>query len=136
MTSHELETVFKLPYMYEAHPSYKDHKIPAWDFVKFSTISHRGCFGGCSFCAISQHQGKYVVSRSLSSIKQELQEKIIPQKSFKGQVLDVGGPTANMYGMECTLKDGCTRASCIYPNVCKNLDVSLKPALELLRQVS
>lgn len=135
LNSTELDALFELPFVRAPHPMYRGREIPAWGFVKFSTISHRGCFGGCSFCAISQHQGKYITSRSLPSIKRELQEKIIPQKDFKGQILDVGGPTANMYGMECTLKEGCTRASCIYPTICKNLKVSLQPSLELLKQV-
>ncbi|OGC07714.1 YgiQ family radical SAM protein [candidate division WOR-1 bacterium RIFOXYA2_FULL_36_21] len=135
MTSHELETVFKLPYMYEAHPSYKDHKIPAWDFVKFSTISHRGCFGGCSFCAISQHQGKYIVSRSQKSIEDEVKNIIMKRKDFRGTILDIGGPTANMYMMECSKKEGCTRASCIYPAICPHLKNSHKPLINLLKSV-
>ena len=135
LSQKEFEGLFELPFTRQPDPRYKGKKIPAWDFVKFSTVSHRGCFGGCSFCAISQHQGKYVTSRSLSSIKKEIEEKIIPQKDFKGTILDVGGPTSNMYGMECTKGEGCARASCIYPSVCKNLKVSLKPALGLLRLV-
>ncbi|MDD5593920.1 MAG: YgiQ family radical SAM protein [Candidatus Margulisbacteria bacterium] len=134
LTPKEFEALFELPFVRAPHPSYLK-PIPAWDFVKFSTVSHRGCFGGCSFCAISQHQGKYIVSRSLGSIKQELKEKIISRPDFKGQILDVGGPTSNMYGMSCRKAEGCTRASCIYPVVCKDLEVSLKPALKLLREV-
>ncbi len=130
----ELEALFELPFARAPHPSY--HKpIPAWDFVKFSTVSHRGCFGGCSFCAISQHQGKYVISRGLDSIKKEIKQTIMKQPGFKGNILDIGGPTSNMYGMECREKEGCTRASCIYPAVCKNLNVSLKPSLKLLREI-
>ncbi|MDD4179615.1 MAG: YgiQ family radical SAM protein [Candidatus Margulisbacteria bacterium] len=130
----EFESLFELPFARAPHPSYHA-PIPAWDFVKFSTVSHRGCFGGCSFCAISQHQGKYITSRSLPSIKKELQDIIIKQPDFKGQILDVGGPTANMYGMTCTDKEGCTRASCIYPTVCNKLDASLKPSLKLMREI-
>lgn len=136
MTAKELDSLFDLPFTRAPHPKYTKTPIPAWDFVKFSTISHRGCFGGCSFCAISQHQGKYIISRSIDSIKKEIKEKIIPQKDFKGNILDVGGPTSNMYGMECEKNEGCVRASCIYPDVCKYLRASLKPALELLLQIS
>ncbi|MFH1386271.1 MAG: YgiQ family radical SAM protein [bacterium] len=130
LTSAELDALFTLPFTRKA-----EGNIPAWDFVKFSTISHRGCFGGCAFCAISQHQGKYIISRSPGSIKKEIKEKIIPQADFKGNILDVGGPTANMYGMECREEQGCARASCIYPNVCPKLKVSLKPAIKLMREL-
>jgi uncharacterized radical SAM protein YgiQ len=134
LNQQELDALFTLPFTRAPHPSYKK-PIPAWGFVKDSTISHRGCFGGCSFCAISQHQGKYITSRSLESIKKELTEKIIPQKGFKGNILDVGGPTANMYGINCTRDGGCARASCIYPAVCPALKVSQKPSLKLLREI-
>ncbi len=131
----ELESLFELPFVRAPHPRYKGKNIPAWGFVKFSTVSHRGCFGGCSFCAISQHQGKYIVSRSLGSIKKEIKEKIMTQPDFKGSILDVGGPTANMYGITCQREGGCTRASCIYPTVCRDLKCSQKPSLDLLRQI-
>lgn len=135
LTGQELDGLFELPFVRAPHPMYGKKKIPAWDFVKFSTISHRGCFGGCSFCAISQHQGKYITSRSLDSIKKEVKEVLTKQPDFKGNILDVGGPTANMYGMSCGREGGCTRASCIYPTVCKDLDVSAKPAIQLLREI-
>ncbi|HTY13808.1 MAG TPA: YgiQ family radical SAM protein [Candidatus Omnitrophota bacterium] len=135
LTGKELDSIFTLPFMRAPHPMYKGKKLPAWGFVKFSTVSHRGCFGGCSFCAISQHQGKYIASRSLDSIKKEIKEVIVKQPDFKGSILDVGGPTANMFGMSCSREGGCTRASCIHPTVCPDLNSSLKPSLELLRQV-
>jgi uncharacterized radical SAM protein YgiQ len=134
LTQKEFEALFELPFVRAPHPSYHD-PIPAWNFVKFSTVSHRGCFGGCSFCAISQHQGKYITSRSLASLKKEIKDIIIRQPDFKGQLFDVGGPTSNMYGMKCKKEEGCSRASCIYPAVCPNLDASLKPALKLLKEV-
>src|SRR3989339_610241 len=134
LTGPELDALMELPFVRAPHPSYKE-KIPAWDFVKFSTVSHRGCFGGCSFCAISQHQGKYITSRSIDSIKKEIKEKIIPQKDFRGNILDVGGPTSNMYGITCSKEEGCTRASCIYPTVCRFLKNSQKPSLRVLREV-
>lgn len=135
MNSHEFEEIFRLPFMYEPHPMYKNKKIPAWDFVKFSTISHRGCFGGCSFCAISQHQGKYIVSRSQKSIEEEIKNIISKRPDFKGTILDIGGPTANMYGMDCLKEEGCSKPSCIYPRICKNLNVSHKPLIKLLQSV-
>lgn len=135
LSPEEFEALFELPFMRLPHPMYKGLSIPAWDFVRFSTVSHRGCFGGCSFCAISQHQGKYITSRSIESITKEIKEKIIPQPDFKGNILDAGGPTSNMYGMECLDKEGCTRASCIYPDICKKLKVSQKPALKLLQAI-
>ena len=131
----EFESLFELPFARAPHPMYKGKKIPAWDFVKFSTVSHRGCFGGCSFCAITQHQGKYITSRSIDSIKKEIKEKIIPQKDFKGNILDAGGPTSNMYGITCSKEGGCTRASCIYPYLCKHLSLSQKPSLKVLKEV-
>lgn len=134
LNAKELDALFLLPFARAPHPSYKE-PIPAWDFVRFSTVSHRGCFGGCSFCAISQHQGKYVTSRSLGSIKQEIEETMLKDPAFKGNILDVGGPTANMYGMECAREGGCARASCNYPVVCKDLQVSLKPAIGLLTEI-
>jgi uncharacterized radical SAM protein YgiQ len=134
LTSAELDGLFSLPFARAPHPAYKE-PIPAWDFVRFSTVSHRGCFGGCSFCAISQHQGKYITSRSLGSIKNEIKATMLKDPDFKGNILDVGGPTANMYGMECTREGGCTRASCNYPIVCQDLKVSLKPALGLLKEI-
>ncbi len=135
MTPIELEEVFKLPFVNEPHPMYTGHPIPAWDFVKFSTISHRGCFGGCSFCAISQHQGKYIVSRSQKSIEDEVKNVIMKRPDFKGTILDIGGPTANMYQMNCTKDEGCTRASCIYPTQCKYLNASHKPLIKMLQAI-
>ncbi|MFA5113649.1 MAG: YgiQ family radical SAM protein [Candidatus Margulisiibacteriota bacterium] len=134
LSAKELDDLFSLPFARAPHPAYKE-PIPAWDFVRFSTVSHRGCFGGCSFCAISQHQGKYITSRSLGSIKKEIGATMLKDPGFKGNILDVGGPTANMYGMECARAGGCTRASCNYPTVCKDLKVSLKPAIGLLKEI-
>lgn len=135
MTSEELDSIFRLPFARAPHPSYSATPIPAWDFVKFSTISHRGCFGGCSFCAIGQHQGKYIVSRSQQSIEDEVKNIIMKQKDFKGNILDIGGPSANMYQMKCNKEGGCTRVSCIFPAKCPNLIVSHKPLLKMLRAV-
>jgi len=135
LTQKELDSLFELPFVRAPHPMYEGQKIPAWDFVKFSTVSHRGCFGGCSFCAISQHQGKYITSRSLGSIKKEVRDVIMRQPGFKGNILDIGGPTSNMYSIACSKEEGCTRASCIYPTICKNLNLSEKASLKLLREI-
>jgi len=135
LSQDDFEGLFKLPFAREPHPRYKGKKIPAFDFVKFSTISHRGCFGGCSFCAITNHQGKYIQSRSEASIKDEVQNIIMKQKDFKGNILDIGGPTANMYKMVCREKEGCSRISCIFPNICKNLETDQKPMLKMLKQI-
>ncbi len=135
LSQKEFESLFEFPFARSPHPAYAGKKIPAWDFVRFSTVSHRGCFGGCSFCAISSHQGKYVTSRSIDSIKKEIKETVLKDPEFKGTIMDVGGPTSNMYGMVCTKDEGCTRASCIYPTVCKHLNSSLKPSLSLLREI-
>jgi uncharacterized radical SAM protein YgiQ len=135
MTTVELDNIFKLPFTRAPHPKYAKTPIPAWDFVKFSTISHRGCFGGCAFCAISEHQGKYIVSRSEKAIEDEIINVIMKQKDFTGTILDVGGPSANMYRMECKKSDGCTRESCIYPDFCPNLDASHKPLIKLFRDL-
>jgi len=129
LSQEEFEGLFKLPFTRESCC------VPAFDFVKFSTISHRGCFGGCSFCAITNHQGKYIQSRSETSIKDEIQNIIMKQKDFKGNILDIGGPTANMYKMECKSPEGCARVSCIYPTICKNLDTNSKPMLKMLKQI-
>ena len=134
LTGEELDRLFELPFARAPHPSYRK-PIPAWDFIRFSTVSHRGCFGGCSFCAISQHQGRYVVSRSIDSIKNEIKNEIMSRPDFKGNILDAGGPTSNMYGMYCSKEEGCARASCIFPAACKFLKCSLKPSIELLRQI-
>lgn len=134
LTLKEFEGLFELPFVRAPHPMYKQ-PIPAWDFVKFSTVSHRGCFGGCSFCAISQHQGKYITSRSLESIKKEVKDVLMKQPGFKGNILDIGGPTSNMYGMKCRREGGCTRASCIYPTICKDLDATQKPSCKLLQEI-
>ena len=135
MTTEELDAIFRLPFDRAPLPKYSKHPIPAWDFVKFSTISHRGCFGGCAFCAISQHQGKYIVSRSEKAIEEEIKNVIMKQKDFKGTILDVGGPTANMYKMTCSKEEGCTRESCIYPDFCPNLNNSHKPLIKLMRDL-
>jgi uncharacterized radical SAM protein YgiQ len=138
MDEEEADRSFDLPYMYMPHPRYnKKSEIPAWEMIKFSVNIHRGCFGGCSFCAIAAHQGKQIISRSEISILNEVR-KISGMADFKGYISDVGGPSANMYrmkGVEMDLCQTCSRPSCIWPAVCKNLNVSHKPLLELYKKI-
>jgi uncharacterized radical SAM protein YgiQ len=135
----EADRSYDLPYRYMPHPRYfKKEPIPAYEMIKFSVNIHRGCFGGCSFCAISAHQGKQIISRSEKSILNEI-GKISELPDFKGYLSDLGGPSANMYrmkgrDMEICLK--CSRPSCIWPGVCNNLNTSHKDLTDLYRKVN
>lgn len=136
-TSDEIDSWYDLPYTRLPHPRYKGKTIPAWEMIKFSVNIHRGCFGGCSFCTISAHQGRFISSRSEKSILRELEEiKKLP--GFAGYVSDLGGPSANMYGMvpiDLNICAKCKRPSCIYPNICKNLNSSHERINNLYSQV-
>lgn len=138
MSEEEADRSFDLPYMYMPHPRYnKKGDIPAYKMIKFSVNIHRGCFGGCSFCAIAAHQGKQIISRSERSILNEV-GKISELPDFKGYLSDLGGPSANMYrmkGKDMKLCQVCSRPSCIWPAVCKNLNTSHKQLTELYRKV-
>ena len=130
-----LDAVYALPFEKAPHPSYRE-PIPAWEQIKTSITSHRGCFGGCAFCAIAMHQGKNIQSRSEASILNEI-DALTRKSWFKGSISDIGGPTANMYGLSCADPDAmkaCRRGSCLYPQVCKNLVTSDKRAVALLRK--
>jgi len=129
----ELNNYWKLPFVRKAHPRYKQD-IPAYGFVRFSLTAHRGCFGGCSFCTLTVHQGKHVISRSPESVLNEL-EVIVKDPAFKGTILDVGGPSADMYKSKCTSKDECSRLSCIYPQICPYLQQNQNEHLSLLKKV-
>jgi uncharacterized radical SAM protein YgiQ len=135
----EADRSYDLPYMYLPHPKYnKKGQIPAYEMIKFSVNIHRGCFGGCSFCAIAAHQGKQIVSRSEKSIMNEI-DKISSLPDFKGYLSDLGGPSANMYrmkGKDMAVCVKCYRPSCIWPGVCKNLDVSHQKLTNLYRKVN
>jgi uncharacterized radical SAM protein YgiQ len=139
MNETEADRSFDLPYMYLPHPRYnKKGPIPAYEMIKFSVNIHRGCFGGCSFCAIAAHQGKEIVSRSERSILNEI-TKISQLPGFKGYLSDLGGPSANMYGMKGKNMDichKCSRPSCIWPAVCPNLNTNHRKLTELYRKVS
>jgi len=132
----ELDAVYALPFSREPHPRYKE-QIPAFEQIKRSITTHRGCFGGCSFCAITMHQGKFIQSRSPASVQQEAGQ-LSAKGWFKGQISDLGGPTANMYGLSCNAPDSghdCRRPSCLHPAICRNLQCSDVPAAELLRKI-
>ncbi len=134
----EIDNYYNLPYKRAPHYRYKGKHIPAWEMIKYSVNTHRGCFGSCSFCTISAHQGKFVHSRSEESILNELR-KITSDENFKGYISDLGGPTANMYkmkGIDIELCKKCKRDSCIYPNLCLNLNHSHNPLLELYKKAS
>ncbi len=136
LTEAELDHVYELPFTGEAHPSYSE-PIPALEMVKFSLTTHRGCFGGCAFCAITEHQGRMIASRSIESVLREA-KKLTEKPDFKGIINGVGGPSANMYGMECKTwekKGTCLDKSCLYPRTCPALDTSHKKLLELLRRL-
>lgn len=137
MTSDELDAVYELPFTRQPHPKYKGKTIPAFEMIKFSVNTHRGCFGGCAFCTISMHQGKFVVSRSKKSILKEVKE-IAKMPDFKGYLSDLGGPSANMYqmqGKDSSLCAKCKRASCLFPSVCKNLNNNHRLLLDLYKEV-
>ena len=136
MTQEELDRSFDLPYTRMPHPKYKGKRIPAYDMIKFSVNIHRGCFGGCAFCTISAHQGKFIASRSKESVLREI-KAITQMPDFKGYISDLGGPSANMYAMkgkDLNLCGKCKRPSCIHPNICKNLNADHRPLLDLFRE--
>ena len=137
MTTEEIDHSFDLPYTRLPHPRYKGKRIPAYDMIKHSVNIHRGCFGGCAFCTISAHQGKFIASRSKESILREV-KAIAQLPDFKGYLSDLGGPSANMYGMggkDKTLCARCKRPSCIHPKVCPNLNTDHRPLLDIYRAV-
>ena len=137
MTQGELDMSFDLPYTRLPHPKYKSKRIPAFDMIKFSVNLHRGCFGGCAFCTISAHQGKFIVSRSKESILKEV-KAITEMPDFKGYLSDLGGPSANMYAMSGNDQDKCCkckRPSCIHPKVCPNLNTDHRPLLDIYHAV-
>lgn len=137
MTTEQLDHSFDLPYTRLPHPKYKGKRIPAYDMIKHSVNIHRGCFGGCAFCTISAHQGKFIVNRSQESILREV-EAISRMDDFKGYLSDLGGPSANMYMMKGKNRElcaKCSRPSCIQPKICPNLDADHSPLLELYKKV-
>ena len=137
MTTEELDASFDLPYTRQPHPKYKGKRIPAYDMIKHSVNIHRGCFGGCAFCTISAHQGKFISCRSKESILKEVKQ-VMEMPDFKGYLSDLGGPSANMYGMIGRNKNACEkcrRPSCIHPQICPNLDTDHSRLLEVYHAV-
>ena len=134
----EIDRVYDLPYTRMPHPRYNNKgTIPAYEMIRHSINIHRGCFGGCTFCTISAHQGKFIASRSEKSVLKEV-EKVTEMSDFKGYISDLGGPSANMYKMKGIHEDickKCKRPSCIFPSICKNLDTNHKPMLDLYKKV-
>ena len=137
MTTEELDASFDLPYTRQPHPKYKGKRIPAYEMIKHSVNIHRGCFGGCAFCTISAHQGKFIACRSKESILREVRE-VMKMPDFKGYLSDLGGPSANMYGMKgrnIKACEKCKRPSCIHPQVCPNLNTDHSALLDIYRSV-
>ena len=138
MTEAQIDASFDLPYTRLPHPKYaKRGVIPAYEMIRHSVNIHRGCFGGCAFCTISAHQGKFVASRSKKSIMREVKQ-VVEMEDFKGYISDLGGPSANMYrmkGKDESLCEKCVRPTCIQPNICKNLDTNHHPLIELYKEV-
>ena len=137
MTTEELDASFDLPYTRQPHPKYKGKRIPAYDMIKHSVNIHRGCFGGCAFCTISAHQGKFITCRSKESILREVKQ-VMEMPDFKGYLSDLGGPSANMYGMAGRNKNACEkcrRPSCIHPQICPNLDTNHSRLLDIYHAV-
>ncbi len=137
MTTEELDAIYDLPFQYHPHPKYKDKHIPAYEMIRFSVCMHRGCFGGCSFCTISAHQGKQITSRSEQSILRQI-DKLKDLPEWKGYLSDLGGPSANMYGMhgkDMTLCEKCARPSCLHPTICKNLNQDFQSLLHIYKKV-
>jgi len=133
LTTEELDEIYELPYQYRPHPSYKQ-EIPAFNTIKTSITTHRGCFGGCNFCSLHIHQGKIIQDRSIESIIQEI-NKISKLPFFKGSISDLGGPSAEMYGIDCKIKRYCTDKNCISPEICKHLEVDFSKFRKLLSTI-
>jgi uncharacterized radical SAM protein YgiQ len=141
LTTPEMDHVFGLPYARAPHPSYNansgDAKIPAWEMIRFSINIMRGCFGGCTFCSITEHEGRIIQSRSEESILHEIEEIRDKTPGFTGVISDLGGPTANMYRLACKDKEiesSCRRLSCVYPGICENLGTDHSPLVSLYRK--
>ena len=137
LTMKEFDAVYELPYARAPHPGYGDAKIPAWEMIRFSVAIQRGCFGGCTFCSITEHEGRIIQSRSEASVLREIETIRDTVPGFTGVISDLGGPTANMYRLACKsreIESACRRPSCVYPGVCPNLNTDHQPLIELYRK--
>lgn len=137
LTTAELDGVYELPYARRPHPAYGEAKIPAWEMIRFSVNIMRGCFGGCTFCSITEHEGRIIQSRSEESVLREIEEMRDKTPGFTGVVSDLGGPTANMYHLKCKdekIEAACRRLSCVYPDICENMNTDHAPLISLYRK--
>ncbi|MDP3210543.1 YgiQ family radical SAM protein [Methylotenera sp.] len=137
LTTKEMDYVYDMPYARKPHPAYKDAKIPAWEMIRFSVNIMRGCFGGCTFCSITEHEGRIIQSRSEASILKEVEEIRDKVDGFTGVISDLGGPTANMYRIACkseTIEKNCRKLSCVYPGICENLNTDHSALIQLYRK--
>jgi len=137
LTTKEMDYVYDLPYARKPHPAYKDARIPAWEMIRFSVNIMRGCFGGCTFCSITEHEGRIIQSRSEESILHEIEEIRDKVDGFTGVISDLGGPTANMYRMACkseAIEKACRKLSCVYPGICENLNTDHSSLIQLYRK--
>jgi uncharacterized radical SAM protein YgiQ len=137
LQSGEMDAVYELPYTRKPHPTYGQARIPAYDMIKFSITIQRGCFGGCSFCSITEHEGRVIQNRSEASILRELAEVRDTVPGFRGQISDLGGPTANMYRLACRSREieaACRLPSCVFPDICSNLGTDHAPLIQLYRK--
>lgn len=137
LTTKEMDYVYDLPYARKPHPIYKNAKIPAWEMIRFSVNIMRGCFGGCTFCSITEHEGRIIQSRSEKSVLKEVEEIRDKVDGFTGVISDLGGPTANMYRIACkseTIEKSCRKLSCVYPDVCENLNTDHSALIQLYRK--
>ena len=137
LTTQEMDAIFDLPYMRVPHPAYAGANIPAYEMIRFSVNIMRGCFGGCTFCSITEHEGRIIQSRSEDSILREIETIRDTVPGFTGVISDLGGPTANMYRLACkskTVESACRRPSCVYPDICSNLNTNHAPLIKLYRR--
>ena len=137
LSTQEMDAVYDLPYARAPHPSYGDAKIPAWEMIRFSVNIMRGCFGGCTFCSITEHEGRIIQSRSEDSVIREIEAIRDKTPGFTGIISDLGGPTANMYRMACKsekIEKACRRLSCVFPDICDNLDTDHTPLIHMYRR--
>ncbi|MBP6188781.1 MAG: YgiQ family radical SAM protein [Azonexus sp.] len=137
LTTEELDAVYELPYARRPHPSYGEAKIPAWEMIRFSVNIMRGCFGGCTFCSITEHEGRIIQSRSEDSVIREIEEMRDKTPGFTGVVSDLGGPTANMFHLTCKdekIESACRRLSCVYPDICENMNTDHSKLISLYRK--
>jgi uncharacterized radical SAM protein YgiQ len=138
LTTKEMDAIYELPYRRRPHPAYGGAKIPAYEMIRFSITIQRGCFGGCTFCSITEHEGRVIQSRSEDSVVREVETVRDSVPGFTGVISDLGGPTANMYRLHCkskSIESACRKPSCVYPRICQNMSTNHAPLIKLYRRV-